>query len=223
MGFSQLLPIARHGWAELAGPSSQKEPMLGAELGMEGTGEAERTRATARTRARGNGGEGEGGGLFPCHRPRTVSSLKVGCHYPTHHGPRAALYPSRDMQQQEHPTLVLTPLWLHQARKTPRAVQQVARRQRCPMVPARLAAQPSSPGQGSQVPSGSSHPPSPTECPIPCNTQPACPAGMVEDALSWHRVIRNPNAQGNSSRHSMSGEPLASPCSIQTFADQVAP
>lgn len=38
MGFSQLLPIAWHGWAELAGPSSQKEPMLGAELGMEGTG-----------------------------------------------------------------------------------------------------------------------------------------------------------------------------------------
>ena len=38
VGFSQLLPMAWHGWAELAGPSSQEEPMLGAGLGMEGTG-----------------------------------------------------------------------------------------------------------------------------------------------------------------------------------------
>lgn len=52
-------------------------------------------------------------------------------------------------------------------------------RQQCPRVPARLAAQPPSSGQGSQVPSGSSHLLLYAEHPTPCNAQPARPAGCL--------------------------------------------
>lgn len=119
-----------------------------------------------------------------------------------------------DMQQ--HPLLVLPLLWLHQERKTPRAVQQVAQRQRCLMMPAQT------PGQGPRSP-GAFTPCPPSRTPTPCNTQPVCPAGEAEDALSWHRVIGDRTAQGSSNRDSMSEETLASPCPIHTFAERAAP
>lgn len=95
-----------------------------------------------------------------------------------------------------------------------------AKRQRCPRVPARLAAQPPSSGQGSQVPSGSSHPPSYTAT----MQRPAClPCWVAEDGPVWQRVIGDERAQGRSSRNLSPGDPLASPCSVWMFTNQVAP
>lgn len=213
VGFSQHVPTAWHGWAELAGPSSQEEPMR-AELGMEGTGGAERTRDTARRRA----------------REMEVRGSREGCPHVTTPGPPPAWKQAAPRMSCLAELLSVHPL-RHAAaspacpasavvapeRKTPRAMQQVAQRQRCLMVPAQT------PGQGPRSPGAPFTPCPPSRTPTPCNTQPVCPAGEAEGALSWHRVIGDRTAQGSSNRDSMSEETLASPCPIHTFAERAAP
>lgn len=186
MGFGQLLPMAWHRLAELGSPCSQEGQMLGAELGLEGT-ELE---------------------LLPGQEPgeTQVGERRGVCPLVTTPGLLRHTCCSASVRHAAAGTTCACPdsAVVELSEENPIAVQQVAQRQQCPVVPARLVPGPL------QLLSPNDHP---TSC---------TPSLLV--LLGWVRMLcPSTGLSGNSGRDSMTWEPLALPCSSWMFADQVAP